>query len=151
MSQDTASTPTRPRRSKKQTIASLLLGVIILCCGGIIGSGITLHYLWGRLMTGIHNPSPEAAQERLMNRMDHMLDLSDEQQTRVREILREEQPVFMALRADFFPRLDTALEELHATIGKELNPEQKETWDARFDHLQGMFIPEQYRGEESTP
>jgi hypothetical protein len=151
MNEEHSQTPARPRRSRKQTLLSVLLGLVILLCGGVIGSGLTLHFLWGRLMTGIHNPRAGEMPERLTGRIDRMLDLNDEQRARVEEIIREKQQVFLEMRADFFPRVNSLIEDLHSAIATELDDKQRATWDTRLNHLQELFIPEQYRESEEQP
>lgn len=139
----------RASRPRKKTIYSVLLGLFILLCGAVIGSGLTLHVLWDRLMTGIHNPPTEEMPQRLTNRIDHIVGLDNAQRERILAIIREKQPDFLQMRVEFFSRLNEELVALHDAIAAELDEAQQARLAKRFYHLQELFIPARHRSMEA--
>jgi len=137
-------------RLKKSLWLSVALGLLILLLGGVIGSGLTLHFLWGQLMTNIHEPNPEQVHEQISLRLDRMLNLDPAQRESVDRILGEQHALWLDLRSGFTADLNELLNETHRRIRAELQPEQQEKWDDRYFYLQRLFIPEKYRAPETT-
>lgn len=131
--------PLPPRRSRKRMLISIFLGLVLLCCGMVIGSGATVYILSSRILEGIRNPDslPDIAAQR----MRYKLDLSDEQTEKIRAIFDTRKKEIFELRVRMQPKIEERIEELRAEVEAILTPEQAEKWDRRIDLLRRTLLP----------
>lgn len=113
--------------------------VLILLCGMVIGGGLTLHFLWSRVVFAVQHL--DEAPARVLERMDDRLGLSDEQTARIREVLDRRFKAITDIRTEFQPRLEAELGGARAEINAVLTPEQAELWNRRFDWLHSSLLP----------
>jgi len=125
----------KPRRWR-----AVLLGIIILICGALIGSGVTVIVIHKMVLHAIRHP--EQTPMRITNRIKSKLGLSDEQAARVREIIAARQKAIQAIRRDVQPRVERELEGAKEDVAALLNPEKARQWRERFDYLRKTWIPE---------
>ena len=117
----------------------LLMSTLILACGMVIGSGLTLYIAVHRVMDTIQNP--QHVPERMTERMGKHLDLTDEQAAAVRAILEEGQEELLAIRDEVEPRVTAQLDKMQADIESVLTPEQVERFRNRIDLLKARLEP----------
>lgn len=124
------------RRSRYRAIG---MGVIIFVCGALCGSGMAV-IIGGRLVLDrIQNP-PHFA-DKLVSRLAWRLDMTDEQEARVRDVVATHQDEFRALVAEIRPRFDATLETLKRDIAAQLDEEQAEEFNQHFNRLRSMLTP----------
>jgi hypothetical protein len=128
--------PIPPRRRPWR---SLLLGLIILLCGILIGTGGTVIVLQKVVLYAIHHP--EEVPNRVAERMRNKLGLSDEQTKKVKAILAERQRAFLALRRAARPKVEQELERLREEVATILDKNQARKWRKRFDALTRQWMP----------
>ena len=129
----------RPRARRTARWRRLLLYAVILFCGVVIGVGLTLGVLRSRVLKMIHHPEQQS--ERVARRIDGLLDLSPEQDVKVRAILDERMAGFRDIRQQVLPRVRTELDRLQEEVAAVLDEEQRATWNERFDHLRDTWLP----------
>jgi Spy/CpxP family protein refolding chaperone len=130
---DSACRPTDqelPAPSKKGRLKAVALGIVILLCGALLGSGITLVAV-KRMMNVIHTPGEVA--KRITERMQRKLDLSPEQHRRVLAILRAREKSLRTLLGRIQPQIEKELWKTREEVAAVLNPEQAQKWLNRFD------------------
>jgi hypothetical protein len=127
------------RRPRRRTALTLVLATAILLCGMIIGSGLTLHVLWSRLLSNIQDLDNLPA--RITHRMERPLDLSDQQASEVEAVLNRHFQHIQAIRAEVYPKMSAQLDEIRKEVGAILSPKQREQWDKSFDRLRAKLVP----------
>ncbi len=132
----------RPRTIRLRTA---LLGLLILVCGVVIGSSVTAHILWTRMIERVRDPVHLPL--RAARHMTSRLDLSPEQTQRVEEILARRQESLAALREEMAPRMRAELESLRTEIATELTPEQLERFDEIVAEMRGRWLGGPPRGK----
>lgn len=140
-----------PAPPKKRRLTAIALGVVILLCGAMLGSGITLVH-FKRTMDVIHTPG-EAA-KRITDRMQRKLDLTPEQQRRVLAILRAREKSLRAILTGVEPRIEGELRKTREEVAAVLNPDQAQKWRSRFDTLHERWRRRWFpasREKERTP
>lgn len=127
----------RPRR---RWWRDLLLGCLIFVCGGLVGSGLTLHR--------IRVAGPDLLQRQLLNmparvteRLTKNMKLSKEQQVQVREILERGQKDLKAVRRSVLPQVEVTLEKVRTDVSAVLTEKQRQQWNHRFDLLRDRWFP----------
>jgi Spy/CpxP family protein refolding chaperone len=125
-----------PRRRKRR---SILLGIAILLGGMCIGSGLTLRVLWTQVTSLVQHP--EQLPERAAQRMTRTLDLTPEQETRLKAVLTERQQGIETLRREIHPRMQAEMEKLRAEVAAILTPDQAARWNQRFEQLRARWWP----------
>jgi RNA 3'-terminal phosphate cyclase len=128
---------TSSQSSKKRSWKLVLLGMVILFCGMVIGSGITFH-LGNVMMFHAVSPGGEMA-ERVMKRIDRRLDLTDSQRARVSEIVAHRVSVFKSIFMDSHIRIKEQFELLHDEIAQVLSKEQKLKWEKHYKKMQKVI------------
>ncbi len=118
---------------------AVVMGTIIFLCGALSGGGMTA-IIGGRLVLDrIQNPHHLV--DRIVGRLAWRLDLSDEQEARVRDIVSAHQQEFRALVAEIRPRFDATLETLRRDIAAQLDEEQVEEFNQHFDRIRALLTP----------
>lgn len=123
--------PPPPRR--RNWLSSMMLGLVILVCGGIIGAGITAHILWDRFLHGVRRP--EAIGLRITQHLTEDLDLSEEQTEEIRGIIEKHHRAQRQIMREAHPRLRAELDSLRTEVEELLTPEQAERWNERIESL----------------
>jgi hypothetical protein len=127
-----AKPPELPAPPKKRRLRSIALGLVILICGGVLGSGITLVVVQ-RTMEVIQTPGE--APKRIAERMRRKLDLSPEQTSQVLAILKEREQGIRSTLREIEPKIEEELMKTREQVSGTLNPAQAKKWCKRFDYL----------------
>jgi hypothetical protein len=131
--------PELPAIPKPRKWRTLLLGVVILLCGMLIGSGATVVILHRVVIQAIHNP--EQVPARIAKRIGRKLKLTQDQTSRIRAILLDRQKALLAIRREVYPRVDRELQEAKEQVAATLDPAKAKAWNERFEHLRGQWMP----------
>jgi len=129
-------TPTRPKRRRW---LSVLLSLVIFFSGLIVGTGGTLIVIRNVALQRIHHP--ETVPDRIARQLRRKLRLDDEQTDQVRQIVAERQLAFQKIRRDVQPQIEAELDIARQQIGEVLDDDQREKWEAHFDHLRKTWLP----------
>jgi hypothetical protein len=124
----------KPRRWR-----AFLLGIVILICGALIGSGITVIVIHKMVIHAIRHP--EKAAMRITNRIQHKLGLSDEQAAKVKEIVAKRQKAMQAIRREVQPRIERELQGAKQDVAALLDPQKARQWREWFDYMRKTWIP----------
>ncbi len=139
------------RRPRRRWLRPIIFSLIILICGMVIGSGMTLHILWRGFKSTISQPSAMA--ERITKKMQRRLDLTDEQTQAVREILNRHKQEFLDLHQEVRPRVRTILKSIRLEVSEVLTPEQAQKWQEYYDKRLKRWhppLPEPPSAEDNT-
>lgn len=139
MSEVPAPTPHPRLPARRRRWISLVMGVLLLVCGGIIGSSITIAILFDRLMMTIHEP--EKIPPRIVSRMRWVYGLDDEQAERIEVIYTELQRELVRIRDQSLPEIEAAMETARVEVTKVLTPEQADDFAERFDNFRERLVP----------
>ena len=115
--------PVRPRRRRW---VSILLSLGLLISGMVIGSGATLIIAQRVVQHRIRHP--EELPGRAVARLKKPLNLSDEQATQIRSIVRQRMTRLQSMRHEWQPRLEAELDGLEKDVAAALRPDQAEKW-----------------------
>ncbi|MFC1834984.1 hypothetical protein ACFL2Q_09640 [Thermodesulfobacteriota bacterium] len=137
--QDATSSVGLPRRGKRRRLRSILLGLLILICGAVLGSGVTLVVMHKKLVYAVHHP--EVVTDKIARRMKWHLDLSDEQARKVRAILSERRKALVKLFHENRPRLEEEIATYEKQVVEVLKPEQEVIWRKRFKRIRNKWFP----------
>lgn len=137
---DRTSRRVEPRSSSKKGRWRLLLaGVVILVCGIVIGSGLTIIVVRKMIINSMRHP--ERIPNRITRRMKRKLDLTDEQAQRVKETVARYMHQLERIRKESRPRVYRQLEMLKEEVAKILNEKQRKVWRKRFKKLEDALPP----------
>jgi len=125
---------------------SLLLGFVILLCGGAIGSVITGVTIERRPERGSRRP--ERVPEKIAERMQEKYGLTDDQTQKILVVMQEHGKKLSDIRAEVQPRIDAEHEALRIAVEAVLTPEQATRWREEFEQMRG---PWHRSGGESSP
>ena len=126
------------RPPRRRWLRPAILGSIILICGALIGSWLTLSLLWGTIMTNIHEP--EKMIKRIVGRIDRRLDLNDKQKRKVEEIVTRRIKNIRALRLEVQPRVEAELRSMQLEIRGLLIPSQIPRWDKEVERFRKRWF-----------
>jgi hypothetical protein len=127
--------PVRPRRRW----LSVLLVVVLLGCGALIGSGLTVLVAVNRLQHALHHPEEFPAKATAMLR--HKLGLSDDQAAKVEDIFRHRQAALLAIRREARPRVEAELGRVRAEVAEVLDAAQVNEWNLWFEEKRAKWLP----------
>lgn len=132
---DEADTPqaTGLPNARRDWIRPAVFGVVMLLCGAVIGSGLTV--IGVRKEAERVKENPRWLSETAAKRMDRDLDLTDEQSVRVREIFSAHHERVRAIRREHHGRARELFGELQSEIEAVLTLEQAEEWRERMQRL----------------
>jgi Spy/CpxP family protein refolding chaperone len=127
--------PRPVRRRLWQTL--LLLGVFSagLVLGGALTVGVIVHRVREAAVT------PDKTAERIMGRMAHRLDLTDEQANQVRAVVHRNMGEFLVQRDETRRQVAERVQTIRLEISDVLTPEQEQKLNQRFDQLQKLWMP----------
>jgi len=128
-----------PKRRKR-----LLLYAIVLACGFVCGFAAGL--LWVRAELLQMAGHPERMPDRMARMLDRRLDLTDEQEKKVRAILVERHKAVMAVRREAHPRIAHEFELTREKVLEVLTPDQRDKWKAMTDRIQRKWLAPFGRG-----
>lgn len=123
-----------PRKSRRWRVVAL--GLIILLCGALLGSGVTIIVV-KHLFDVVH--SPGAAAKRITDHMRRKLDLSDDQAAKVLAILTRRETALRSIIQDMEPKLEEQLQLTKEEVAAVLDPEQARKWRKRFDQVEARW------------
>jgi Spy/CpxP family protein refolding chaperone len=120
---------------KFKTWSALVLifisGVVI---GAVVSSVVMRHHVKGLFMAG-----PARANHRIVMEATRGMDLTDEQHSRIDEILEEYRPKLETMTSEFADSMKAFTEEQHAKIKEVLTEEQQKVLDERFANIRKRF------------
>jgi len=113
----------------RQTVMQIVIGMIILICGIIIGSGAAVLRLKGQI-----NPhrGPLPPTEAIINDMKARYDLTEEQTQKVETTFSKRRETLRTLFDEFRTKSEAEFKKLTADIKKILTPEQFVRWEQDF-------------------
>lgn len=132
-----------PRRGRRR-VWRVVLTLFVFLCGAVCGAGLTLAGVAHRVREAIRHP--ERMPARQMRNLTRRLDLTDEQQKRVRAVLDEQHAEFMALRDEVRPRVISRLKETEREISAVLTGEQRTKWQKMVERFRRFWL----KGHESA-
>jgi hypothetical protein len=135
-SNETTASITKPKR---RWVRTLLLCVVLLLCGMVIGSGLTLHGIWRHVSNVMHNP--EEVSKKITTRLTHKLNLTDEQAEQVGAIIEERHRNLNELRLETMPKIHAEFDRVDEEIAAILTPEQQAEWEEMRDRMRHRWLP----------
>jgi len=129
-------TPVTPV-NRRPWVRSLLLGIVILVCGGVIGSVVTAVVVERRPM--YRSWKSGRLPENVAAHMKKKYGLSDDQERRLVTIFKEHGEKLSEIRAEVQPRVDAEHEALRGAVETVLTPEQAEEWRNEFEQMRGPW------------
>ncbi len=125
--------------SRSRLLTRLLLSLVILMCGVVIGVLVTLSFI--RYSVTNFQFRPEIATERAMARFNSKYDLTEEQQARIRKIVRDHFDTLEEIGQEVHPKVRALTDEFSEKVAAELNEQQRADWRKRFKYLRDNFLP----------
>ena len=125
----------------------LLLGVFL--AGMLCGGGLAVLHVMHRIREGMHDPARRT--EHVVERMSRQLDLTPEQQARIRSILQAQDKELANIRKESWPKVVARMERTEQEIGELLKPDQRERWRAMIDDLRRHCLPGGMRQPRGGP
>ena len=122
-----------PRRAPSWRLRSVLLGLAILVCGGVIVSVITTRVLWRDFREEFMHP--QRFVDRMLDDLDSELHLQGEQRERVRGIVLDHAVRMDADRREVAPRIERRMKELEESVARELDEEQERAWRGMLERM----------------
>lgn len=122
-----------PRRRFK----SIALSLVILLCGVIIGSGLTILFLRSHILSILDNPSHLT--ELAANRLAARLGLEEDQRAAVYQILQERQESLQKIRATIWPEIEAQNKETYDRISALLNEDQQAELAEMYAYLEEVW------------
>ncbi|MFH1092165.1 MAG: hypothetical protein V1742_11420 [Pseudomonadota bacterium] len=123
------------KKPRRRWLPTILLGVAILVCGLVLGSGITVGAVWRVIHKSFRDPV--RLTERIVRHMQRNLDLNEEQARKVKMILEKRMPAFVKLRR----QVREELEQVRRELAEVLTPEQAEKFNRDFRRLDRRWLP----------
>ncbi len=104
--------------------------VAMLSVGGLFLVGILVGSLGVHLYHVDHFASPEPRAPRFfLGHLERELQLTEDQRTRIDEILRQSHEDAERIRAELLPRVRARIEQTHESVREVLTPEQQKLFD----------------------
>lgn len=129
--------------SRRVRLRSLVLGIVILLCGGAIGSVITALVIERAPSHGMRRP--DHLPESIAQKMQEEYGLTDAQRQQLVTIFTEHGKKLADIRTEVQPRVEAEHEALRRAVDTVLTPEQAAQWREEFEQ---MRRPWRHRGEE---
>lgn len=119
--------------NRRLWVRSLVLGIVILVCGGVIGSVVTA------VAIGHRQPPRTWRWDRLpediAKEMRGKYDLNQEQEQRLVTVFQEHREKLSGIRAEVQPRVEAEHEALRSAVEGILTPEQAAQWRTEFEQM----------------
>lgn len=113
---------------RKQICLQIIVGMIILLCGFVIGSGAAVLHLKDRMVM----PGPRPPLEAIVKDIRVRYDLTQEQAEQVEEIFGIRRKTLQALFEEFGRKIEAEFQKLSGEMKEILSPEQYEQWESDF-------------------
>jgi hypothetical protein len=113
---------------RKQIYLQIIVAIIILSCGIVIGSGVTLLRLKDRVVMRGPRPPLIAIVEDIQTRYD----LTPEQTEQAEDILGKSRETLHTLFEEFRQRTEAEFQKISIEMKEVLSPEQYERWENDF-------------------
>lgn len=123
----------RPPHCRRRWVTLVLL-LVVFVLGGVCGAGVTFYGAMCAIRSNMRNPEQQT--ERIMRRLDRRLELTDEQEPKIRAIVQRQQADMMQGRLERFEQTDLEMRPI-------LTPEQQEKWAAVVEELRQRWMPGQ--------
>ncbi len=123
----------RMSHRRKQIYLQIIVGIIILSCGIVIGSGAAVLHLKDRMIMRGPRPSLNSIVEDIRARYN----LTEEQTAQAEDILRKRQDTMHTLFGEFREKMEAEFQELSLEMKEVLSPEQYERWERDFTTRRG--------------
>lgn len=118
-----------PRRTSGRSKLFLSLGGVVLFGAGlVIGAGLTVLYFKNSVRP--KPPEPEEFIERLMTRMNSTINLSADEDKRVRIIVQDNMQEVKRIRRESSDNIRGCFDEMRNELEGILGPERSERWEA---------------------
>jgi hypothetical protein len=127
-------TPRKRRRWLK-----VVLGLVILLCGFVLGSGVTALFIHKGIRSVMDNPDRVA--KKITKRLSWSLGLSDEQSAKVKEILIKRQRAVQKIFMEAWPQVNRQLDLTDKEVTEVLNPKQAAKWKRKFNSMRKRWSP----------
>jgi Spy/CpxP family protein refolding chaperone len=137
MKKDT-SNESLPRPIRRRLWMTLMM-LGIFAGGLVLGSALTVATIVHRVREAIHTPGKTA--ERIMSRMMKDLDLTDEQASQVRAVVRRNMIELRVQKAKERAQVSGRMKMIRQEMDEILTPEQEQKLNQRFDRLQKLWMP----------
>jgi hypothetical protein len=112
----------------KQIYLQIIVGIVILSCGIVIGSGATLLRLKDKMIMRGPRPPLPAIIEDIQNRYD----LTQEQVEKVEDVLGRSRETMHTMFEQFREKTEAEFQKISAEMKEILSPEQYERWENDF-------------------
>jgi hypothetical protein len=135
---DTA-TPNIAVPKKRRRWLKVVLGIIILLCGFVLGSGTTIVVMHEKIMHTMHDP--ELVAKKITWRLSWWLNLSEEQKAKVHDIVIKRHRALKKIFVNTWPKVERELNLFDQEITKVLNPKQAAKWQKKFRKMRKRWSP----------
>lgn len=128
--------------NKVKVSVTVILVFILGALTGSLGTQAFMKYRISKFMKRGH----EARAEFIIERLSHVLELTDSQKTEVEKIIRETQKKIAEIEGQFRPRIQALMDDDFRQMRELLNDNQKQKLDEFHEHLKkrkrpGLFSP----------
>lgn len=138
MNQESLAPPPLTRASNLRW-SRLFVLAFIFGCGGVVGA--VMGGAWVRTQMLDMLQAPADLSDRIMSRIGPQLSLTDEQQVRVKEIVRRRHAHMESLRAEAYPKQMAEFAAMRAEVDALLSPDQRPRWSALCESIERRFLP----------
>jgi len=126
----------------------IIFSLIITFAAGIAG-GIFIDKLFIKEKIERPRRGPAPSPSREIEILTQELNLTTEQQEKIREIFKNNEESFRSLRKDFFERLSTMRTQLRNEINSVLTEEQRKKFEAMIEKFESQMRKEQEKRKHS--
>ena len=124
-----------PSHRWKQICLQIIIGMVILFCGIVIGSGAALLHLKDRMIM----PGPRPPLNAIVEDLRARYDLTQEQAEQVEDIFGRRRKTLQTLFEQFGQKIDAEFQKLSMEMKEILSPEQYERWERDFKDRRGRW------------
>jgi hypothetical protein len=117
------------------------LAALLIFGAGVVVGGVGMLALIHQRIAEHHRLPPDRVADRMMDRMERRLDLSEEQTARIRPILESRLAALQDIRDEVIPRVSAQLAAAREAVAAELTPAQEEKWRKHVSRFERM-LPE---------
>ena len=117
-------------------MAGVLVVFLLGAVAGALGNGLYNKYSDPRSRFRHH--SPEERTDFIMKRLSEDLDLTETQQTEIRQIVRQAEEKMVLLRRRTFPEFRAIIDQSFADTREKLTPDQQKKLDEIHEEMQQM-------------
>ncbi len=111
-------------RSKTRTIVIAALALVVTFIAGFVVGAVVDRFLTMH-RPGVRRP-PAMVAHAMLERLDHRLDLTDQQRVQIEAILEKRHDRIHSLQESIHPKVQAEIQQTNAEIERVLTPEQRE-------------------------